>query len=167
MADFWATLSIWTAGGLALLTFLDWVLRDQQKKWLTDRSISLFVWLDDHNDLAYLKYLGRFRWQRIVVILYAVLALGMALVIALLKYVGELKIDDIPREFFFILIAAYLGSFLGNLFMVRIVFGPLFNWITKAKGRWAYIGKSILALFTMCIAYIALLIIADVSSKLI
>lgn len=167
MANFLATLSIWSGGSLAVLTLLDWVLTDKQKKWVNDCAISLFIWLDDQKDLTYLKYLGKFRWQLFIVILYAVVALGMTLLVAYGKYFG--KFDqliaanpNIPPTLPDHLIAAYLGSFIGALFMVRIVLGPLFTWITKTEGSWAYIGKSSLALFATFVIVIVLFAVDQV-----
>jgi len=59
MKDIFASMALWAGGVAGFLTFLDWVLSDRQKKWITDCAISLFVWLDDQRELKYLRHLGR------------------------------------------------------------------------------------------------------------
>jgi hypothetical protein len=157
MTHFWASLSYWIAGSLALLTFLDWVLTDRQKKWITDRTIALFIWLDDQRELRYLRLLGKFRWQFIVIILYAVVALAAGSFVAFGIYSGlfqEVAANDpdIPPHLEYYLLSAYIGSFIGALFMVRVVLGPVLNWITRTEGSWAYIGRSTFAFLAIVAA---------------
>jgi hypothetical protein len=156
MTDFLASLSIWTGAVLAVLTVLDWALTNPQKNWLTDRAIALFVWLDDQRELKYLKYLGKFRWQRFVIIIYAVLAglaaLLMAGLAALLIYTGEYE-SLVPRQFPYALLGQYLGSFVTALCMVRIV-PRLLNWVTKTEASLVYIGRSTLILLTTLLVYV-------------
>jgi hypothetical protein len=66
------------------LASADLLLLDRQKKWISDRAIDFWNWLDDQRELKYLAYLRKFRWQRFVVILYATAALfGVAMAVAM------------------------------------------------------------------------------------
>jgi hypothetical protein len=167
MTDFLASLSLWTGVALGVLKFLDdWALSDQQKKWITDRAISLFVWLDDQREPKYLRYLGKFRWQIIVIILYAALALVMLLIVAYGMYTEEASKVEEPRGIFHILLGGYVGSFLAALLMVRM-HPYVFNWVTKTEGSGAYIGRSTLALLATLLVTIAVsLVYAIVESKM-
>jgi hypothetical protein len=156
MTDFLASMSIWTGAVLAVLTVLDWALTNRQKNWLTDRAIALFVWLDDQRELKYLKYLGKFKWQRFVIIIYAVLAglgaLLMAGVVAVVIYTGGLE-DFAQNQFLYGLLGLYLGSFFTALCMVRFV-PRLLNWVTKTEGSLGYIGRSTLTLLTTLVVWV-------------
>jgi len=155
MTDFLASLSIWTGAVLAVLTVLDWALTDRHKNWLTDRAIALFVWLDDQRELKYLRWLGRFRWQRFVMILYAAFAgfagLAMAGLISLLLYTGEFDPGQLQSGYG--LLGWYVGSFIAAMCMVRIV-PRLLNWVTKTEGSLGYIVRSTLALLAILFAFV-------------
>jgi hypothetical protein len=158
MADFFASLSIWTGAVLAVLTVLDWALTNRQKNWLTDCAIALFVWLDDQRELKYLKYLGKFRWQRIVIILYGMLVLVGALLMTFINYTGGFDQPEIPPAFGNIIIEIYLGTLVGVLVMIRIM-PRVLNWITKTEGSLLYIVKSTLALIATLLVYSMLALI--------
>jgi hypothetical protein len=132
-------------GGLASADFL---LRDSQKKRISNRAADFWNWLDDQRELKYLRYLGGFRWQRFVAILYALVALVIAVGFGILVYKGVFDEPEIqantPRNFQYFILGGYIASFLAALVMVRVLPSVL-NWVTKTEGSWAYIGRSTVA----------------------
>src|SRR5262245_66426538 len=77
-----------TSAAVGSLASADLLLRDRQKKWINDRATDLWDWLDDQRELKYLPYLHKFRWQKCVVILYAVFALLGPLFVGFLMSLG-------------------------------------------------------------------------------
>lgn len=142
-------------GGLASADFL---LRDSQKKWISNRATDFWNWLDDQSELEYLRYLRGFRWQRFVAILYALVALVTAVGFGILVHMGVFDEPEIqaktPRNFQYFVLAAYIASFLAALVMVRVLPSVL-NWVTKTEGSWAYIGRSTLATVATIVLYYA------------
>ena len=140
----------WGVGGaVSGLASADLLLLDRQKKWINDRAADFWNWLDDQRELKYLRYLRGFRWQRFVVILYAIIALIVTVGIVVLICMGAFDDPEFkakaPRNFQYLLLGAYTGGFLTALLMVRIVLPSVLNWVTKTEGSWAYIGRSTVA----------------------
>ena len=149
MTDFMAWMAMWSGGALGVLVFVNWALSERQKTWINDRFIDLFIWLDDQRELKYLRHLRQFRWQVIVVILYAALALLMVLVMAYGILSGEAARTETPRGLVHAMLGGYLGSFMATLFMARTAQPYVLDWVTKTEGSWSYIGRSTLALLAI------------------
>jgi hypothetical protein len=148
-----------SSAALGFLASADLLLLDRQKKWINDRAIDFWNWLDDQRDLKYLPYLRSFRWQRFVVILYAVVALIAALFVVILICVGAFDEPDVqakvPQNFPYFLLGGYTASFLSVLFAVRTVLPRVLSWVTKTEGSWAYIGRSSVVAVATIAAYYA------------
>src|SRR5262245_38769081 len=176
----------WCASAaVSSLASADLLLLDTQKKWINDRAIEFWNWLDDQRELKYLPYLRKFRWQRFIAILYATVALValvgviMAVVMEFSEYLNNAFTKGFTEGFTKAFIEGYsrssgvelaetppthvvhftLGGFLGSFFAALLMAGPVlsrvFNWITKTEGSWAYIGRSIPILIAALIAAIA------------
>src|SRR5215470_13719075 len=134
----------WCASGaITSLASADLLLLDRQKKWINDRAIDVWDWLDDQRELKYLRYLGGFRWQRFVVILYSMIALFMVLFIGYRMSIGGIVNPD-PSRMPYLghhFLGAFAGSFLAALIMVPTL-ARVLNWVTRTEGSWAYIGRS-------------------------
>jgi hypothetical protein len=50
-----------TSAAVSGLATADLLLLDTQKKWINDRAIEFWNWLDDQRELKYLQYLRKFR----------------------------------------------------------------------------------------------------------
>jgi hypothetical protein len=74
-----------TSAAVSSLASADLLLLDTQKKWINDRAIEFWNWLDDQRELKYLPYLRKFRWQRFVAILYATVALVGVIMAAVME----------------------------------------------------------------------------------
>jgi len=174
----------WCASAaVSSLASADLLLLDTQKKWINDRAIEFWNWLDDQRELKYLPYLRKFRWQRFVAILYATVALVGVIMAAVMEFSDDLN-SEFTRGFTegyikeFIegysqstgvepvdtptpthVVHSTLGMFLGSFFAALLMAGPVlsrvFNWITKTEGSWAYIGRSSPILIAALIAAIA------------
>ena len=78
-------LLFWFASAtLSGLASADLLLRDSQKEWVNNRAADFWNWLDDQRELKYLRYLRGFRWLRFVAMLYAFVALLIAVGIGIL-----------------------------------------------------------------------------------
>src|SRR6266576_1243738 len=116
IANILSSLLVFSGAALGFTTFADWLLLDRQRKWIIDRAAHFWNWLDDQRELKYLAYLRKFRWQRFVVILYAIIALIMTLIIGYGIYTGGFHDADTPHfEDYFL--GLYVGSFVAALFM--------------------------------------------------
>jgi hypothetical protein len=147
-----------TSAALSGLAYADLRLRDSQKKWISNRATDFWNWLDDQTEPKYLRYLRGFRWQRFVAILYALVALVVAVGFGILVHMGAFDDAEIqaktPRNFQYFILAAYIASFLAALVMVRVLPSVL-NWVTKTEGSWAYIGRSTIATVATIALYYA------------
>ena len=170
----------WCASAaVSSLASADLLLLDTQKKWINDRAIEFWNWLDDQRELKYLSYLRKFRWQRFIAILYATVALValvgviMAVVMEFSEYLnnaftkgftegftkGFIKgygvelAETPPMHVVHSTLGGYLGSFLAALLMAGPVLSRVFNWITKAEGSWAYIGSWFWVMFVTTLAF--------------
>jgi hypothetical protein len=174
----------WCASAaVSSLASADLLLLDTQKKWINDRAIEFWNWLDDQRELKYLPYLRKFRWQRFVAILYVTVALVgviMAAVMESSEYLNSaftkgftegytkafierftrssgVELVETPTQTH--VVHSTLGMFLGSFFAALLMAGPVlsrvFNWITKTEGSSAYIGRSIPILIAALIAAIA------------
>ena len=92
-----------TSAAVGSLASADLLLLDSQKKWINNRAIDFWNWLDDQRELKYLRYLRGFRCQRFVAILYALVALVVAVGFGILVYMGafdEAEVQvKVPRIF--------------------------------------------------------------------
>ena len=174
-----------TSAAVSSLASADLLLLDTQKKWINDRAIEFWNWLDDQRELKYLPYLRKFRWQRFVAILYATVAL-VGVIMAGVMESSEYLDSEFTKSFTEGYTKAYiegfiegysrssgvepvetpthvvhytLGMFLGSFFAALLMAGPVLprvlNWVTKTEGSWAYIGRSIPILIAALIAAIA------------
>src|SRR5262245_4270581 len=133
-----------TSAAVSSLASADLLLLERQKKWISDRAIDFWDWLDDQRELKYLRYLGGFRWLRFVIILYSMLALLKAMVTGHRIY-SDGVVNPEPSRTPYLghhLLGGLVASFLAALIMVRIL-PPVLNWVTKTEGSLAYIGRSI------------------------
>ena len=89
MANILSWLFLGGSAAVSGLASADLLLLDSQKKWINDRAADFWNWLDDQRELKYLRYLRGFRWQRFVVILYALIASIVAVGIGVLIYIWE------------------------------------------------------------------------------
>jgi hypothetical protein len=174
-----------TSAAVSSLASADLLLLDTQKKWINDRAIEFWNWLDDQRELKYLPYLRKFRWQRFVAILYATVALVgviMAGVMESSEYLNSeftksftegytkayiegfiegysrssgVKPVETPTHVVHYTLGMFLGSFFAALLMAGPVLSRVLNWVTKTEGSWAYIGRSIPILIAALIAAIA------------
>jgi len=171
-----------TSAAVSGVATADLLLLDTQKKWINDRAIEFWNWLDDQRELKYLPYLRKFRWQRFVAILYATVAFVGVIMAAVMEFSEYLNseftkgftegytkafiegfsrssgvepVEIIPTH----VVHSALGMFLGSLFAALLMAGPVLsrvlNWVTKTEGSWAYIGRSIPILIAALIAAIA------------
>ena len=149
-----------TSATVAGLAFADFLLRDSDKKWINNRATDFWNWLDDQCELKYLRYLRGFRWLKFVAMLYAFVALLIAVGLGILVSMGafdEAEVQaKIPRNFEYFILGGYIAGFLTALVMVRVLPSVL-KWVTKTEGSWAYIGRSTVA----AVATIALYYAAD------
>ena len=127
-------LLFWFASAtLSGLASADLLLRDSQKEWVNNRAADFWNWLDDQRELKYLRYLRGFRWLRFVAMLYAFVALLIAVGIGILVFSGafsEAEVQaSIPRNFEHLILGGYIASFLTALIMVRLLPSVL-NWVT-------------------------------------
>ena len=141
-----------TSAAVGSLASADLLLLERQKKWINDRATNFWDWLDDQRELKYLPYLHKFRWQRFVVILYAVFALLVALFFGTLMCMGLFDDPKMPRNFPYFIVGGYAAGFVTALFIVRTVLPRVLNWVTKTEKSWAYIGRST-ALAAVAIAF--------------
>jgi hypothetical protein len=155
MSNILSSLFWFSSTAVGFLASADLLLLDRQKKWINDRATDFWNWLDDQRELKYLLYLRNFRWQRFVVVLYALVALIAAAVVAFLIYVGAFDEPLVPRNLPYFLLGAYTASFLAALFMVRTVLPRVLNWVTKTEGSWAYIGRSTVVAVAAIASYFA------------
>ena len=180
-----------TSAAVSSLASADLLLLDTQKKWINDRAIEFWNWLDDQRELKYLPYLRKFRWQRFVAILYATVALAgviMAAVIESSEYLdsaftksftegytkaflegysrssGVEPVEITPTHVAHTTLGMFLGSFFAALLMAGPVLSRVLNWVTKTEGSWAYIGRSIPILIAALIAAIAAFVIVTFAS---
>jgi hypothetical protein len=141
----------WCASAaLGSLASADLLLLDRQKKWITDRAITFWNWLDDQRELKYLLRLRKFGWQRFVVVLYAVIALAVSIVV-----IHGILFDPIEvrlRNFVYYLLGTYVGSFVMALLMARSLLPRVLNWVTETESSWAYIRRSTVAMGATVIA---------------
>jgi hypothetical protein len=144
-----------SSAAVTSLASADLLLLDRQKKWVNDRAIDFWSWLDDQRHLKYLSYLSKFRWQKFVVILYGAVALIMAIFIGYGIYTGGFHDAGVPLYFEHYLLGLYVGSFVAALFMVRIALPLMLDWVTKTEGSWAYIWRSSLVLIATAVAALA------------
>jgi len=171
-----------TSAAVSSLASADLLLLDTQKKWINDRAIEFWNWLDDQRELKYLPYLRKFRWQRFVAILYATVALVGVIMAAVMvsseylnspfteyfteRYVegfregysqssGVDPVEITPTRVLHSALGIFLGSFFAALLMAGPVLPRVLNWVTKTEGSWAYIGRSIPILIAALIAAIA------------
>jgi hypothetical protein len=152
-----------SAAVVSSLASADLLLCDRQRKWINDRAIDFWNWLDDQRELNYLGYLRGFRWQRFVAILYSMFALLLALVTGYRMYSGEIVSPD-PLRVPYLghhLLGALVASFFAALIMVRAL-APVLNWVTKTEGSWAYIGRSLPMLFAAIAAFFAFCLVLDI-----
>lgn len=133
-----------TSAAVTSLASADLLLLERQKKWISDRAIDLWDWLDDQRELKYLRYLGGFRWLRFVVIFYSMIGLLWALFIGYRMYSGGIVNAEPSRTPFLGQhhLGLGVGSFLAALIMVRTL-PHVLNWVTKTEAGLAYIGRSI------------------------
>jgi hypothetical protein len=73
--------------------------------------------LDDQKELKYLRQVRGFKWQIIVVIFYAAIALGTTLVVLYGMYTEV----EAPRGLLQFLLGGCVGSFIAALLMARTV----------------------------------------------
>src|SRR5262245_38616879 len=133
-----------TSAAVTSLASADLLLLERQKKWISDRAIDLWDWLDDQRELKFLRYLGGFRWLRFVVIFYSMIALFWALFIGYRMYAGGIVNAEPSRTPYLGQhhLGLGVGSFLAALIMVRTL-PHVLNWVTKTEAGLAYIGRSI------------------------
>ena len=74
-----------TSAAVGSFASADFLLLDRQKKWISDRAEHFWLWLEDQNELKYIAYLRKFKWQRFVVILYATVALVGVIMAAVME----------------------------------------------------------------------------------
>ena len=158
MADIlpWLPWLLWGSSGVVTtLASADLLLLDRQKKWVNNCAIDIWNWLDDQRELKYLSYLGKFSWQKFVVMLYATISLVMTLIIGYGIYTGEFQETGVPLYFGHYLLAAYVGSFVAALFMVHTGLPLMLGWVTKTEGSWAYVWRSSLVLVATVVVALA------------
>src|SRR5262245_57561510 len=133
-----------TSAAVTSLASADLLLLERQKKWISDRAIDLWDWLDDQRELKFLRYLGGFRWLRFVVIFYSMIALFWALFIGYRMYSGGIVNAEPSRTPYLghHHLGLGVGSFFAALIMVRTL-PHVLNWVTKTEAGLAYLGRSI------------------------
>ena len=96
MANFLGNIAIGSAVMVSVLTLIDWLLTESQKKGLGDKAISVWVWLDDNRSIDFLRKFKDYREQ---VKLSATLQIGIASAFVGIAILSFLTGDNATERF--------------------------------------------------------------------
>jgi hypothetical protein len=130
------TLGIWFGAGIAILTIVDWILTERQKKRLTDWGAHAWIWLDDQRMGTFLNFLRKKTYQitASVVIMVVFLVFGILGILVLTTGLDDKKL--------FLLLGTYSLCLLAAMVFVAWKIHPRFtDWIMRSPSLKGFFGR--------------------------
>jgi hypothetical protein len=154
MKQMLASLGLWVGAGIAILTLVDWILTESQKKRLTGWGETAWLWLDDQRTGKFLEFLKRKPYQVAASIVLTVIFLAAAIagVLALLPQIADKAVT--------VVIVLYcVGLALSMIFVAWKVHPRVAYWIIRSPSLVKFFGRSFMlsaagVLLTMLIEYL-------------
>lgn len=149
--SFLTTLTIWTGASVGLLKVFDWLLREKQKDWVSDKATHFWLWLEDQRAGKFISiFLMRKAQVAFVVITHVslILIVGAFLARVFLGWDIPANIQlGHPRLYPF-QVWIDVVALVASAFLLSWKIHPkISGWIGSARTLWRYFGRSGIALF--------------------
>jgi hypothetical protein len=131
LANLLGNVAFGTAFFVALLNTIDWLLTKNQKKWLSDKAISVWVWLDDNRSIDFLR---RFKDYREQVKSSAIIQAFMTIAFLPAAILGGR--EEAPLQW------AAIGGILVAPATIFLIHPAILRWITQPKTSLGYFVRS-------------------------
>jgi hypothetical protein len=162
--DFLTGVSIWTGAVVGTLKVIDWLLSERQKKWLSERLVDAWVWLESQRLGRFIELLRSPRIQRVFVILTHIEIAYIASGFLLRVYLGwdthsEVQIGH-PRVYLFQTWVDVAAVMISAIVLSWRIHPRIAMWIASAKTIPRYFGRAG-AVLVICFALMGCIIFAE------
>jgi hypothetical protein len=132
---------------VSVLTLIDWLLTKTQKERLSDKAIAVWMWLDDHRSVDFLRKFKDYREQvKLSATLQIFITCGLVVAAILSWYGGG------PGNYFAIWVA--VGAAVTVPPMVWVVHPAILKWMTQGDSSLGYFVRSTISVLPIVIVTI-------------
>ncbi|QDV17299.1 hypothetical protein Pan153_19340 [Gimesia panareensis] len=163
MTDYLSSLAIWTGAIIGLLKIVDWLLLDSQKKWITEKFESLWLWLSEQR-MGKFTSLVQSRRTQVGFSIFTHVAMITIILSFLARVFLGFNIDASielghPRIYSYQVWVDVFALIISMILVSKIIHPRITLWITDTKKISTYYLRSYSAFSTSFVSMILILLI--------